>query len=255
MTDVMERPWAYRLPCLTTNPVRSGKPQPGGAKMSWHEFQFTFYHFPGQTLYHGGLLARNDKGESLFFAGDSFTPSGIDDYCLQNRDFARENEGFLYCLRVLQSLPASTWLVNQHVEPTFHFSAQQFARMRTELLKRMEVLKTLAPWPDLNYAIDESWAAVNPYGSKVRAGDAVPLEIRILNHSPETERYRVKWNIPPGWRVTKADAEVSVPPRTEGAARAVLVAEGSGLHVVTVDVEFAGRQLREWAEALVRVEP
>jgi glyoxylase-like metal-dependent hydrolase (beta-lactamase superfamily II) len=255
MTDVMERPWAYRLPCLTTNPVRSGKPQPDGAKMSWQEFQFTFYDFPGQTLYHGGLLARNDKGESLFFAGDSFTPSGIDDYCLQNRDFARENEGFLYCLRVLQSLPASTWLVNQHVEPTFHFSGQQFARMRAELLKRIEVLKGLAPWPDLNYAIDESWAAVNPYGSKVRAGGAVPLEVRILNHSPEAERYRVKWNVPPGWRLTKADADVSVPPRTEGTARAVLVAEGSGLHVVTVDVEFAGRQLREWAEALVRVEP
>ena len=34
---------------------------------------------------------------------------------------------------------------------------------------------------------------------------------------------------------------------------AVFTAEGIGLHVVTADVDFAGRQLREWTEALVRV--
>jgi len=33
----------------------------------------------------------------------------------------------------------------------------------------------------------------------------------------------------------------------------VFTVQGEGLNVVTVDVEFAGRQLREWTEALVRV--
>ena len=74
-------PVAHRLPCLTENPITSGKPRADGVRMRWHEFELNFFDFPGQTLYHGGLLVERDGGEKLFFVGDSFTPSGIDDYC------------------------------------------------------------------------------------------------------------------------------------------------------------------------------
>ncbi|HEX8985551.1 MAG TPA: MBL fold metallo-hydrolase [Bryobacteraceae bacterium] len=255
LTDVLEHPADYRLPCLTSKPIRSGKPQQDGTRMRWHEFQLTFFDFPGQTLYHDGLRVERDGGEALFFVGDSFTPSGIDDYCLQNRNFAREGEGFLYCLGVLARQKKEVWLVNQHVEPTFRFSPEQFARMRSELLKRIGILNELAPWPDPNYAIDESWAAVRPYRSEVRKGETVPVRIHILNHSPRAETYRVHWNLPPGWRLAKGDQMVAIPARKEGSAGAVIEADSIGLHVVTADIEFADKQLREWAETLVRVVP
>ncbi len=254
LADILEHPSHYRMPCLTTAPITSGKPQPDGSRMRWHEFQFTFFDFPGQTLYHDGLLVEREAG-GMFFTGDSFTPSGIDDYCLQNRDFAREGEGYLYCLNVLQRLPRDIWLVNQHVDPTFRFSPEQFARMRTELLKRMALLKELAPWPDPNFAIDESWAVVDPYGSEARQGENLALRVRILNHAPRRETYRIKWNVPAGWKMVETDPEVAIPAHQEGAARAVFTVAGAGLHVVTADVEFADRQLREWTEALVRVRP
>ena len=241
------------MPCLTTASITSGKPQTDGTRMRWHEFQFTFQYFPGQTLYHDGLRVERDGGGALFFTGDSFTPSGIDDYCLQNRDFVRDGEGYLYCLFVLQRLPTNLWLVNQHVEPTFRFSAIQYARMRLELLYRMAFLKDLAPWPDPNYAIDESWATVDPYGSEARDGENVTLRLRILNHAPQREIYQVKWNVPAGWKMVEANPGVAIPAHTEGAAQAVFTVKGTGLYVVTADVEFAGRQLREWSEAMVRV--
>jgi glyoxylase-like metal-dependent hydrolase (beta-lactamase superfamily II) len=253
LKDVLERPGDYRLPCLTPNAITSGKPQAIGTHMRWHEFELTFFDFPGQTLYHDGLLVEKDGGEALFFLGDSFTPSGIDDYCLQNRDWARVGEGNLYCLKVLDSLPPRVWLVNQHVEPTFRFSAEQRARMRAELMKRMAILKAMSPWPEPNYAIDESWAAIHPYGSTVRAGERVTLQVRILNHAPISETYRLGWNTPPGWRLVEADKNVKIAARTEGTARAVFTTGGAGLQVVTADVGFAGRELREWTEALVRV--
>jgi len=255
MTEVLEQPSHYRLPCLTSNAIRTGKPQQDGTQMRWHEFKLTFFDFPGQTLYHGGLLVERDGGEALFFVGDSFTPSGIDDYCLQNRNFAREGQGFLYCLGVLERQRNDAWLVNQHVEPTFRFSPEQFTRMRAELMKRIGILRELAPWPDLNYAIDESWAAVRPYRTEVRKGEQVSVQIHILNHSPRAESYRLHWNLPPGWRLGKADRNVAIPAREEGVGRAVFEAESVGLHVVTADIEFADQQLREWAEALVRVDP
>ncbi len=253
LADILEHPSHYRMPCLTTAPITSGKPQPDGTHMRWHEFQFTFFDFPGQTLYHDGLLVERDGGGALFFAGDSFTPSGIDDYCLQNRNLVREGEGYLYCLAVLQRLPPDVWLVNQHVEPTFRFSPDQFARMQAELLKRRAILKDLAPWPDPNYAIDENWAAVDPYGSEARDGENVALHLRILNHAPQRETYQVKWNIPAGWKMVEANREVAIPAYQEGAAQAVFTVKGTGLYVVTADIEFAGRQLREWTEAIVRV--
>lgn len=260
MAGVLRQPSHYRLPCLTANAFSAGRPQPDGERLRWHEFQLTFFDFPGQTLYHGGLLAERDGTEALFFAGDSFTPSGIDDYCLQNRNFLREGDGYLYCLRLLERLPKDAWLVNQHVQPAFRFSAAQFARMRAELEKRMAILKEVAPWPDLNYAIDENWAAVHPYGSTLRSGERLTLRLRIMNHSPRPETYRVTWNLPPGWKLVEAERQVAIPPRNEGTARAVLAApqgspEGAGaVQVVTADLEFAGIRLREWAEALVRVE-
>jgi glyoxylase-like metal-dependent hydrolase (beta-lactamase superfamily II) len=253
LTDILEHPSHYRMPCLTTAPITSGRPQPDGTRSRWHEFQFTFFDFPGQTLYHDGLLVERDGGGALFFTGDSFTPSGIDDYCLQNRDLVGEGEGYLYCLGVLRRQSKDVWLVNQHVEPTFRFSAEQLARMQVELLLRMATLKKLAPWPDPNYAIDESWAAVDPYGSEARDGENITLRVRIQNHAPSSETYRVKWNVPADWKLVEAEPEVAIPARHEGAARAVFTVKGAGLHVVTADVEFAGQQLREWSEALVRV--
>jgi glyoxylase-like metal-dependent hydrolase (beta-lactamase superfamily II) len=255
LSDILERPSHYRMPCLTTAPITSGKPQAGGTHMRWHEFQLTFFDFPGQTLYHDGLLAERDDGGALFFTGDSFTPSGIDNYCLQNRDFVRDSEGYLYCLKVLLGLPKNVWLVNQHVEPTFRFSDDQYARMRAELLKQSATLMELAPWPDPNFAIDESWARIDPYGSEIRDGGNVALRLIILNHSPRRETYRVAWNLPAGWKTVEADREVAIPARREGAARAVFTTKGAGLHVVTVDLTLGNRRLTEWVEALVRVRP
>jgi glyoxylase-like metal-dependent hydrolase (beta-lactamase superfamily II) len=226
LTDILEHPSHYRMPCLTTAFITSGKPQPDGMRMRWHEFQLTFFDFPGQALYRDGLLVERDGGGALFFTGDSFTPSGTDDDCLQNRDFVAEGEGYLYCLDVLQRLPKNVWLVNQHVDPRFRFSADQLARMRAELLMRIALLKELAPWSDPNYAIDESWAAVHPYGSEALGGENVTLRLRILNHAPQRETYRVKWNVPPGWKTVTADPEVTIPSHQEGRDAGDIHSEG-----------------------------
>jgi glyoxylase-like metal-dependent hydrolase (beta-lactamase superfamily II) len=257
LAGVLEHPGDYRLPCLTTAGITSGRPQADGARMRWHEFQFTFFEFPGQTLYHDGLLVERDGGgEALFFTGDSFTPSGIDDYCLQNRNLVGPEQGFQYCLRVIERLPANVWLVNQHVEPTWRFSAAQYERMRAELGKRAAILKELGPWPDANYMVDESWAAISPYRVETPGdgGSPVTLRLQIRNHAARAETYRVGWNVPAGWRVVEAQSEVAIPAEGEGAATArIMPAGGPGLYVVSADVSFAGQVLREWSEALVRV--
>jgi glyoxylase-like metal-dependent hydrolase (beta-lactamase superfamily II) len=252
MASVMKQPGAFRLPCLTTRPVPVTGAKRDGETLRWNEWQFTFWFFPGQTLYHGGLVAKRDDGQTFLFAGDSFTPSGMDDYCMQNRDFLRAGEGYEYCLRKIASLPKDTWLINQHVEPVFRYSDAQIARMQQELVKRSAALRELSPWPDINYMVDESWSRIQPYGSEVDTGGTVELQLKILNHAPERITYSVNWNLPPGLTLVEAEKSVTLGPRQEGSVHARVRTVRPGLHVLTADISFNGRELKQWTEALIR---
>ncbi|MDQ1470800.1 MAG: hypothetical protein QOJ99_2280 [Bryobacterales bacterium] len=253
MSEVMGKPGAFRLPCLTTKGVPTSGAKRDGETLDWHEWKFTFWHFPGQTLYHGGLVAKREDGQTYLFTGDSFTPSGMDDYCMQNRDILRRGEGYEFCLRRIASLPENTWLLNQHVEPMFRYTGAQVKRMQTELSQRSAALAQLSPWPDINYMVDESWARVFPYGSDIGVGDTVELELRITNHAPERMIYKASWNLPGGLELIRADREREILPREDGVLRARVRAAAPGLHVVTADLSFKGRELKQWTEALVRV--
>jgi glyoxylase-like metal-dependent hydrolase (beta-lactamase superfamily II) len=253
MSEVMENPGAFRLPCLTTRPISTQHAVHDGESLRWHEWQFTFWRFPGQTLYHGGLVARRDDGQTYLFAGDSFTPSGMDDYCMQNRDFLRKGAGYEYCLRKIASLPRNTWILNQHVAPMFRYSPAQLARMATELEKRSIVLSELSPWPDINYMVDESWARVYPYAQTVKQEEVVALSVRITNHAPSEMTYRVNWNVPAGWQFVGGENSVTIPAREDGELKARFRATGQGLQVVTAALSFGTWQLPAWTEALVRI--
>ncbi|MHC4672614.1 MAG: MBL fold metallo-hydrolase [Planctomycetota bacterium] len=76
---VITDPLAWRLPCISPSIVRVDRPTNHAESWQWNEFKMTAYYFPGQTLYHSGLLVEAD-GLRMFFAGDSFSMSGIDDY-------------------------------------------------------------------------------------------------------------------------------------------------------------------------------
>jgi glyoxylase-like metal-dependent hydrolase (beta-lactamase superfamily II) len=254
MAEVIGNPAGFRLPCLTTRPIPVQNAKRDGETLRWNEWQLTFWNFPGQTLYHGGLVARRENGQTYLFLGDSFTPSGMDDYCMQNRDFLRNGAGYEYCLRKISSLPKDTWLMNQHVAPMFRYSDAQIQRMQVEIGKRSAALRELAPWPDINYMVDESWARVYPYGQTAKTGALVSVELRITNHAPNSMMYRVKWNVPQGWELMSGRDRATVPAREDGVIEAKFRVSSPGLHVITADVSFGAWQLPAWTEALVRVQ-
>jgi glyoxylase-like metal-dependent hydrolase (beta-lactamase superfamily II) len=252
MQDVLEHPTAYKMPCLTPNPIRKVTIATDGGSRRWHEFQFTYSYFPGQTLYHDGLLVKKDGGESVFFIGDSFTPSGIDDYCVLNRNFVEPEMGYEYCLNYVKRAQPD-WLVNEHVNPAFHFSNAQIDTMLSNLKKRRTQLADLFPWDDANYGVDEQWARFYPYRSESRAGNRMELKVVVLNHSLGVREFAVKPHVPDGWRVDGGPFKIAVPSRKTGEVVIPITAGPAGLGVVTADVSFGKWELREWLEALVDV--
>ncbi len=255
MKDILERPGAYRLPALTANPLRAVSVVKEGEKRRWNEFEFTFSFFPGQTLYHGALLANKDAGETVFFIGDTFTPSGIDDYCLLNRNFLPPEKGFLDCLEAVRKLGPDHLLVNQHVPPPFRFAASQIDFVIDNLRQRARLLGGLFPWDDANYGLDEQWARFYPYGLEVQAGRRFELKVAILNHSGARRRYRVTPHLPAGWQGPRGPLATAIGPRQEGfvAIPITVPADERGVRLVRADIAFDAWDLREWTEALVTV--
>jgi len=259
LCDILENPGDYSLPCLTRHPILVSGRLSSGARWRWKEFELTAYYFPGQTLYHQALLVQKDGGESIFFIGDSFTPSGIDDYCLQNRNFLHPDTGFFQCLAVLKTLPEGCWLVNQHVEPMFRFTPQQLERMRTTLHKRADLLRWLFPWDDPNYGLDESWARLHPYSIQAETQKPFACRAVIFNHSPSERCFEIRPHLPKGWTLKGPSPNgVWIPPRQEGAVVFTVLPTADaepGLYVITADVKTHQGEFREWIEAMVRIAP
>lgn len=255
--DVLQRPEAYRLPAMTRNPIK-GEAMSQGAKRTWHEFEMEFAYFPGQTLYHGVMVLTNrDNGTRIVFGGDSFTPSGMDDYCLLNRNLVGENQGYLYCLRYLRKLGPGVFLTNQHVDPMWTYTDAQYEQMEASLRRREKILESLFPWDSPNYGVDEQWARFYPYGVEARAGEAVTLEVRITNHSAREREFRVTPHAPEGWKVSQTQNKVTIPAGKDGAVRfkvrGAAAQATDSLSIITSDIESEGMRLPDFVEALVRL--
>jgi glyoxylase-like metal-dependent hydrolase (beta-lactamase superfamily II) len=257
LIDILEHPGDYRLPCLTPNPITNIKVMPEAHKMRWKEFTFTFHDFPGQTIYHDALLVEKDNAEKIFFIGDSFTPSGIDDYCLLNRNLLHESMGYFYCLNLIRKIPPGTLLINQHVVEPFNFNARQLDHMTATLTKRKALLAELLPWDEPNYGIDERWIRFSPYGIKTRPGRNVKVSLKTFNHSDASRKHTFTLNLPAGFDSEPKTASVSIPPRTEKQTDFNLIIDTSvdpGTYVITADVRHEQWNLPRWTEAIIEVE-
>lgn len=255
LRDILENPSAYRAPCLTTLPIHSGKALSHGYTWRWHEFELTASLFPGQTLWHDSLLAKKDGGEAILFVGDSFTPSGIDDYCLWNRDFLAPGEGFWNCMEQVRRLPRGTWLVNQHVEPAFRFTEEQLNYMQRSLQRRAAAMQPLFPWPGIDFGLDEQWFRLAPYEVKTAPGRPFQLQAFVWNHAPTEQEFTVRLNLPAGWKASEPQYRMRARAGASVSAGMTITPapEANGLAVITADVEFSSHHLREWTEAMVRL--
>lgn len=257
LKEILESPASFRMPCLPTDPIVNLTVAGEGQKIKWKDFVMTFFYFPGQTLYHDALLAEKSNGEAIFFTGDSFSPAGVDDYCMQNRNWLHDDAGHLYCLDLLRKLPEHVLLSNEHVRPLFRFSPQQLDYMSAVLHERNIIIQDMVPWDDVNYAVDENWCSIFPYGVKAKAGETMPYTARIFNHSPVEKEFTIRPRAPEGFRVRPAMASVKIKPGTEGRLAFNVKVPGrvtSAVSLVTLDIKFDDWDLRDWTEAMIETQ-
>ena len=211
--NILERPGDYRMPCVANVPIKNIRCV---ESLDWAEYAFRFMHFPGQTLLHDAVLVTRKNERPILFVGDSFSPTGIDDYCIWNRNFLEEGQGYFYCLDVIRDMEPRPLIINQHIVPPFEFDDARIEYMLNQLRLRRELLSELFPYP-VNFGMDPRWARFEPYC--VQPGDAPRLI--ILNHAKRPLSFYVDGkllfrNVPPGeersipWPLPRATQSVNI---------------------------------------------
>jgi glyoxylase-like metal-dependent hydrolase (beta-lactamase superfamily II) len=255
MAPILECPEDWFLTCLSPNVVRVDRATADGETWRWENYTLTAYHFPGQTLYHSGLFAVPDDGETLFFAGDAVTPTGIDDYCTWNRNWLGHNVGLDYCLRLLRDLDPDL-VFNQHVEFGFRFSEDAYGFMLDQLAEREDLFGAMLPWEHPNFGTDEYWVHAWPYEQTAAPDDEIRLEVRVFNHAADMRDAWISPQVPSGWGVVPQILRVPCRARAESSAVFSLrVPENQprGRVVIPIHVEFGGEDLGTFREAIVVV--
>ena len=252
--DILERPRAYRMPAQTDQAISDIVILKQDEVLEWQEYRLTYTYFPGQALLHGGLRLEREGGEKYFFIGDSFSPTGLDDYCILNRHFLHPGLGHFRCLDEIEAAGPEYWLVNQHIEPIFRYSPEQLDFMRETLEGKRRVAAELVPYDDPNFGLDEQWMRLYPYEQAATAGEEFELWALVFNHSPTEQTFRVTLDLPEGW-TGETELEITAAPRTEGrASTKVRVGDqAAGLTVIPADVAWGELVLPSWVEAMVEV--
>ena len=251
--DILENPTAYCMPCLFPESIHVDHALSEGEVINWKGYKLTGYYFPGQTLFHDGLLI-DHEGTRVFMSGDSFANWGIDDYCSYNLNFIGkdgEKAGYGRCLKLLKGLKPDL-LVAAHWGPE-PLSEDYLEKTVAILREREKLFSDLFPWEDPNFGLDLHWIRAYPFRQSVLPGQRVALEARVFNHSDRPCKASVELRGPKGWKVGRAGSVV-IQPHTEGS---VLLSALCPLQpalrreVLGLAVQFGDRNLGESAVALV----
>lgn len=255
LADVLTRPAAWRLPCLAPETIRVHQPMRDGESWQWHEFTMTSHHFPGQSLYHSGLLAAA-ADLRMFFVGDSHTMSGLDDYCAHNRNWLGRGVGFQHCLTRIEQL-TPTHMFNCHVDDAFTFTPDEIQFMRAKLDEREQMFGRLVAWDHANFGTDPLWVRTDPYRQSTRPGNTVHVNVVITNHSAQLAHYACRAVLPAAIGGIATDwLETDVPPKKEQACELSFSLPAniqSGRHVVPIDIRTPDRSLPRFSEMIVDV--
>lgn len=268
LAEIVEHPRRFFLPCISPNSAPVDRITEDGDSWQWREFRLTACHFPGQTLYHGGLLVEG-QGTSVLFVGDSFAPTGLDDYCAGNRNFLRWGHGLRRCLDLLR-LYRPEYLVNQHQEQAFRFTDEHLDYLEAALAKREALLSDLLPWPHPDFGTDEWWVRTYPYQQEAAPGSLIAVDVQFTNHGPGAVPASAEPVLPEGWQweSSRSSSQGLVPPETSGLIRPssdtrpdgyarlwLRLPENAapGRHVIPFRVTWGGRYLGQVRHCLVEV--
>lgn len=182
VAEVCSQPAAWFLPALSGCNLKI-KVLEDGLSWDWEGFRLTAMHLPGQCVAHAGLLVERD-GEKVLLCGDSFAPTGLDDYCAENRNLPGKDRGYGRCIKLLRKYGVQK-LVNEHQSDPFLYDEAYLSHLERTLVKRETCLGQLLP-DDIGFGVDPQWLRAWPMEQTVTENAPLRLSVQVTSHGDHT---------------------------------------------------------------------
>ena len=208
VAEVCSQPAAWFLPALPDCNLKF-KVLEDGTQWDWEDFRLTAMHLPGQCIAHSGLLVEKD-GEKVLLCGDSFAPTGLDDYCAENRNLTGKDRGYDLCVKLLRKYGVQQ-RVNEHQSDPFIYDEAYLTHLETTMAEREVCLTQLLPG-DIGFGVDPQWLRAWPMEQTVTEGAPMRISAQVTSHGDHT--IRIAPNIP--WQEERPQAIVHTHGLTSG---------------------------------------
>lgn len=257
MADILEHPYAYKIPCLWEKPMTAARIFGEGETFAWQGTTFRATKTPGHTEYHCALNFEVD-GRRVAYVGDTlargpagprfggpvfqnrFKPGDFVESATKIRDFEPE------------FILTGHWGA-QRVEPAFLDAALSEARAIEGIIWGLIAVPEAA-----GFALDPNWATLYPYQATAVPGEPVDLTVRIVNHLSETATASAELRLPDGWTSETPTTSVEIPGGGQGEirfrVRLPTTAEPGERHVVAATITLGDRRFGPVAEGIIQVQ-
>ncbi|HUU26520.1 MAG TPA: MBL fold metallo-hydrolase [archaeon] len=264
MTDILENPSRYNLPCLAEESIKADRILHDHESFRWKEYVFTVVHFPGQTMYHQGMTGTVD-GKKVFFVGDT------DVYRLDDPNFDHRNKklhgistflnyyllepegGYVQALnRLVEFDPEILLFGHSGAKPG---NMEMYLRNRVNIKQRIEAVADVLPYGDPNLGFDPNWVSFYPYSARIKPGVQFDTRVQVRNHYSRAMNADIELRVPAGWQVEPPRGQIVIPAKGEEAlsfkVRVISQGRPKGRTVITAQVKTEERDWGEFAEMLL----
>ncbi|MGE0606776.1 MAG: MBL fold metallo-hydrolase [Pirellulales bacterium] len=175
VSEPLLQPYRYCAPYLDARPLAIDRALADEERVTWHEYELTFHHLPGQTDFSMGLQATID-GKKCFFTGDSFYHA---DQFSGSGGWSGRNRGLPlpYAASAQKILDAAPdWILCEH-GGAFTFDADDFSRRVQWAKAAAAAADALSPGGEHRRDWDPQYLRVEPLLLAARPGQTVAFNL------------------------------------------------------------------------------
>ena len=258
ITPVLQDPTRFDLPCLWFDPIPVDHSVQAGRPVAWREYELTMWPLPGHTLYAAAIGFEAD-GQRVLATGDQQDGRGIVgerpellNYQYRNRfqidDFIRSAE--------LYRAVRPDLMISGHWWPPRVVTDDYLDLLLVQGKELAQLHRDLLPLEEVDFGMEGFGARIEPYRSRVRAGDEVELTVVVRNPFPHDDVAVVQLEVPDTWKSSPQVQQIELAARSDGTLTfRVLTPVGFVMERarVTADLTVGSTRFGQQAEALISV--
>lgn len=219
-----------------------------GDVIEWEGYKLHIDWMPGQTEFGNALWLELD-GQKVVFTGDNLfgdpsDPTQNGHECVNARNSAILEEGYLVAAKYLQSLQPDIIMGAHGVLMTD--PAAFIGRYHDWALRAIRQYKDLLPGDNYEYGYDPYWVSAYPYRVDLMSSDTQTVQVTVRNFRDKTQQHRVVLKVPPGITAEPGVIEGSVAAKSRQAFPVKLTVTdrsklAGGVQIALFDITLDGR--------------